>query len=236
MRLKNTILPTLIATAMSAHSAVLYSEAFPNTSDPQANEPTATVGWANYLGATAITTANSGSAPRWAISNAPGPSGSKGYLFRQTSTEIGVAYEDTAFSLLPANITDFTFISTNNSSTGKARFIVQQDGNWFVSNTELGTQGDYNSFFAGPSALSLTFDTLSTSWKSLTINPTVELSIGAATALSGTLPITRIGLYTSGTDVIRIDDVTINGAVPEPSTALLLSALGSLALLRRRVR
>ena len=236
MTLKNLLLLPIFSCV--SHAAVIYSESFPNSSDPASNVHTTTVNWVSYLGSTATTTANAASSPRWGISGGAGPDQAIGYLFKDSSN-IGVSYEGTAFSLLPANITSITYLAGNSSASLTTSFVVQQNGNWFVSttsfNTVAQTLANYNSSTASKAELkTLNFDILSTSWNALTIDPDVELSVGAATALDSLAPITRIGIYATGSGVTRIDDITING-VPEPS-ALLLSALVSLALLRRRAR
>ncbi len=231
------IIPALMATAaMSSHAAVLYSEAFPNSGN--ANVATSSVSWTGYLGSSAAATSDPQASPRWAIAGANGPDQTRGYLFKDTaSSGIGAAVENNAFSILPANITNFTYLAGNSTATASTSFIVQQSGNWFVSTTNFTTAAqslaNYNSSTASTAELkTLNFNTLSTSWNALTINPGVELSVGAATALSPTAPITSIGIFANGGGTMRMDDITING-VPEPTTAL-LSALGGLALLRRR--
>lgn len=235
----------LLAATLSSPAAVLYQEDFTHVGGG-AEVATSTVGWVSYYTSTAEAIANPAAAPRMAIGNQPGSDNlNPGYLFSQGAgtgtTHTYVGFENTAFSILPTDISTITFTQGNSATALATRLMVQQDGNWYATNATFGTIAmDLPAFRAGSAELeTFNFVLTASAWRAVTITPGIELSLATGTIasnLSSTAPITSIGfLTTSNSGITRIDEVKING-IPEPSSALLLGAGATLALRRRHRR
>ncbi|MGE9267124.1 MAG: PEP-CTERM sorting domain-containing protein [Verrucomicrobiales bacterium] len=236
MTIQNTLaIITSACCFTSAHAAtVLYAEDFTTTGT--SNEFTSLIGWTSYRGATAGDTLDNEASPRWAAAGSTGVDSSQGFLFLQDS--IGVAYEANAFSLLPTNITDFTYQAGNSSTAAEVRFIIQQNGNWYATNSTYTTASKTISQFRTTSETKTHAFTLAAAdWRELTITPGTGYTLSGAPLaadLSATDAITSIGFYASGANAIyRMDNLQING-IPEPSALLLLGLAAPAALRRKR--
>lgn len=249
-------------TSLTASHAAIYTEDF-NHATSGANQAVSTEGWYAYMGtgATNVTTvgdpnsgdvvaiSGSGSYPPYVGS--PATYGAL-YAANRSTVNLVSAAVTTFTSASALNLTAGNSISWNmgNSTTTPAvRLMIQlggdgsvSSGSWYASSLTFSNTSNYASFSDFTSAtsgvsFSLNFSTLATDWRSVTLTPGTELSLGSTLGsnLSSTT-ITGIGFYmVNGSTLnsnIRLDNLTV---VPEPtSAALAVGALSLLALVVRR--
>ncbi len=249
-------------TSLMVSRAAIYTEDFNHaTSSP--NLAVSTESWSAYMGAAATNVSTVGDPNS---GDAIAISGSSSYPpYVGSPTTYGALYvaNRATTSLISAAVTTFTSATALNLSAGNTiswnmgnsttapsvRLMIQLggdgsvgSGSWYASSLSFSNSSNFSLFsdFANATSgvsYSLNFSTLAADWRSLTLTPGTELSLGSTLGsnLSSTT-ITGIGFYmVNGTTLnsnIRLDNLTV---VPEPtSVALAVGALGMLALVVRR--
>ncbi len=142
------------------------------------------------------------------------------------------------------SVNDMSFYSGNAYTASVEHFVVQIDGNWYVTVQTFGNAAAVSSAanFASQAPLdTFTWTTAASAWETLNYTPGTTLTVGSV--LSSALPgdnITAFGLYSDGvaTGTTRADTFEIDAfAVPEPSSVMLvLSGVGLLMMSLRRFR
>lgn len=236
--------------AISSLSAqlVIYRQGFSNNSG--SSKPTGGTGtngydFYYYNGATATdltTSVNAVSSSTGVaggdnvVASAPyGDNNARGYIHISVTTSDVFFYSDFGISRSAFGDISMGMSLRNNSTADITKFAIKVESDWYVSNT------DFSAGISGTSWIDVTLDlTGSSLWRSLTFDPGVEMGIaaGPAVALSTiTGDITGVGFFGVGIDGngFRVDTFTISAsAIPEPSSAALVVAFGSLLLPRRK--
>lgn len=249
-------------TSLTVSHAAIFTEDFNHaTSSP--NLAVSTEGWSAYMGAGATNVSTVGDPNSGDAIAISGSSSYPPYVGSPTTYGALYAANRSTVNLPSAAVTTFTSATTlnltagnsiswnmgNSTTTPSVRLMIQLggdgsvgSGSWYASSLSFSNSSNFSLFsdFANATSgvsFSLNFSTLATDWRSVTLNPGTELSLGSTLGanLSSTT-ITGIGFYmVNGSTLnsnIRLDNLTV---VPEPTTAALaMGALGLLALVVRR--
>lgn len=252
---KTTSLPLAAALAVAlssvSNAAVVYTETFGN--DTAGLRSISTTGWQVNYGASA-TTYSGDTASIGAISNNTGSptnlvnigqnqttlSSTNGFLVIGSGTAPALVwtseYNDTLNNPLTRDTLDSVSFYQNSNGAVNYRVALRvatgSGDQWFASTllgpSVIGTTPNFGTTATQLSLLNFT----STDWRQLTMNPGVELSLGATDVALAAGNVTAFGVYRADGQVTRFDSYVIT--VPEPSGAMLLGAGGFLILLRRR--
>ncbi len=242
--MKTHTIPSLLVLALGTlftsaklQSQVIYSENFHNTA-PSGNMYLANFGWSGYINSLA-TTVNAGNAYIPNLAGNPPPD--HGYLsLSGISATYGLIE---TFSSIDAAGSEITWSMGNSATSTTLRLLVQSGSEWYASNELFSNTGTYTqaTFSAATSddvRRSLTFSTAAENWRSFTLTPGSEMTLGSIASSAISSEITGIGFYvttTSGTT--RLDSLVVTAAVPEPSAyAALFGAVALCAVGCRRKR
>lgn len=127
--------------------------------------------------------------------------------------------------------TSVTWDMGNSSNSTTVRLLVQSAGSWYVTQTSYSTAATTLAQFQGAGATAVSVNLSTATWYTYNL-ATLTVNTGTPATLPST-DLTGAGLHLfNSTDnaVSRFDNFTL---VPEPS-ALLLTAIGAVGLLRRR--
>jgi hypothetical protein len=227
--------------SMMGEAAVVYTEGFTHASGSNLRLGDSPVEWSSYVGATEVAPgADVGKYDRIGSSSNAGAGGTIGYLYtvnETTATQTFTAMDTATFTVAPTTIT-WSMANTSTSST--IRILILQGTTWYASNATYANSGKAFTDLGSAGALqTLTFSTTASAWRAFNFDPGNEISLGGVLASDLTSSeINGIGFFIENTvagQTVRIDDLTINGTVPEPS-AMFLSLVGCTGffLLRRR--
>lgn len=215
-------------TSAKLQSQVLYSEYFHNTA-PSGNMFLASFGWSGYVHASAATV-NAGNAYIPNLSGNPAPD--NGYL---TLSGLSTTYAMIeTFSSIDAGGSEITWSMGNSATSTTVRLLVQSGSEWYASDELFSNTGTYTqaTFSAATSAdvrRSLDFSTAAENWRSFTLTPGSEMTLGSVASSAISSQLTGIGFYvttTSGTT--RLDSLVVTSTIPEPSTYAVLLGAGAL--------
>ncbi|PAW79370.1 MAG: hypothetical protein B9S32_02175 [Verrucomicrobia bacterium Tous-C9LFEB] len=249
-------------TSLTVSRAAIYTEDF-NHATSGANQAVSTEGWSAYMGAGATNVSTVGDPNSGDAIAISGSSSYPPYVGSPATYGALYAANRNTVSLVSAAVTTFTSATAlnltagntiswnmgNSTTTPSVRLMIQLggdgsvgSGSWYASSLSFSNSSNFGLFsdFANATSgvsYSLNFSTLAADWRSVTLTPGAELSLGSTLGsnLSSTT-ITGIGFYmVNGSTLnsnIRLDNLTV---VPEPtSVALAVGALGMLAFVVRR--
>lgn len=234
-----------VAAPETTSAQVLYQQTFENsfTSDRQFNSanlrpPTTDpgmAGWTSYLDSTGAITTGTTNQPQVQTGDV---------VWSQPTATAGYAYLYTGATPVDLDLStpsvEFSIDTVQSSGTvSKVRFLVQEGGQWYASNTVLTPAAAASIGAAGTDAKrSIFLSTAAADWSTFTMTGSGVLIAAALSDLS-LEHVSGFGWYsyTSTGRVTRFDNFTVT-AVPEPGTPLLLSAglLGIVAMRRIRRR
>lgn len=232
-------------------AAVVYSEAFPNAASP--DKAVSSIGWSLVTQLDNTASIATSTTAHGVVAFAAGSDGAGGFIYTgpgknggtRVFTETGLnttTYPGLTFD----NLGTISFDAAANNNAITLRLIVQANAStWYISN-QIFTINTNGTFAAASTAgnLSYSLDATSATWSTVSFATGSPLSISAATlSLDGaTGSFTGIGFivkndHATNGSVVRIDNLVVSSAIPEPSSAAALAgalALGAVAVRRRR--
>lgn len=235
-------------TARAATATALYKQPFDNTSGSE-KSISYLAGWTTQKAAdaTEVTADN-----RIQIANGPSSTPgvvyiyptSAGYVSRGTGITNNQDNPGTSISLATVGAISADIVQAK--TKGSITFLIQIDNaDWFISTTPITPSHTFGNWAAWSDAgspdikESLTFSTAQTAWQKFELTSSGIVTTALSANLTGTA-ITGIGwLAKSGGETynyIRMDNLAIEAAVPEPATtAALAGALILLATVLKKV-
>jgi hypothetical protein len=153
------------------------------------------------------------------------------YLAQLATDEIGFAWTDLAQPLDASQIAALRVCLNNRSTDDSVRLAVRIGDQWFATDEaySIDPGGIAHNDWSNSQVVEFLFQHSAAQWRELDVAVGDHLTLGYATTSDLVGGIDGIGLLmqTSSTGLVRADDLTVL-LVPEPTTAALLLAVGSL--------